>query len=131
MKAQREIEEKEIEDKRRRRREKKEKQKKKQDKEPFDLKEVTKWMIDKEDAHVNNEIFEKYCKLQKPSLMYKVLRRTNNKEKNNKLVDIFNSGLKDLKEEIKKMPKEERENEKLDEIVRAVEMILDFNKQQQ
>ena len=34
--------------------------------------------------------------------MYEVLRRTN-KEKNSELVNIFNSGLKDLKEEIKKM----------------------------
>ena len=33
--------------------------------------------------------------------MYKVLYETNNdKEKNSKLVNIFNSGLKDLKEEI-------------------------------
>ena len=44
---------------------------------------------------------------------------------------MFNSGLKDLKEEIKKMSKEEIENESPDEIVRAVEMILDFNKQNQ
>ena len=35
--------------------------------------------------------------------MYKVLYKTNNKEKNSKLVDIFNSGLKDLEEEIKEM----------------------------
>ena len=32
-------------------------------------------------------------------------------KKNSKLVDIFNSGLKDLEEEIKKMSKKERENE--------------------
>ena len=63
--------------------------------------------------------------------MYKVLYETNNKEKNSKLVNIFNSGLKDLKEEIKKMSKEEIEIEKPDEIVRVVEMILDFNKQNQ
>ena len=33
--------------------------------------------------------------------MYKFLGETNGKEKNSKLVDIFNSGLKDLKEEIR------------------------------
>ena len=87
--------------------------------------------VNKEDAHVNNEIFEKYFKLQKPSPIYKVLRRTNDKEKNSKLVDIFNSGLKDLKEEIKNMSKEETEIEKPDEMVRAVEMIYKFNKQNQ
>ena len=73
-------------------------------------------MINKGEAHVNKEIFEKYFKLQKPSLMYKVLRRTNDKEKNSKLVNIFNSGLRDLKDETKKMSKEEIEIEKPNEI---------------
>ena len=63
--------------------------------------------------------------------MYKVLPTLNDKEKNSNLVNMFNSGLKDLKKEIKKMSKEEIENEKPDEIVRVVEMILDFNKQNQ
>ena len=88
-------------------------------------------MINKEDAHVNNELFKKHFKVETPSLMYKVLRKTNDKEKNSELVNIFNSGLEDLKEEIKKMSKEEIEIEKPDEIVRVVEMILDFNKQNQ
>ena len=88
-------------------------------------------MINKEDAHVNNELFKKHFKVKTPSLMYKVLRKTNDKEKNSELVNIFNSGLEDLKEEIKKMSKEEIEIEKPDEIVRVVEMILDFNKQNQ
>ena len=85
-------------------------------------------MINKKDAHVNNELFEKHSKVETLSLMYKVLRKTNDKEKNSKLVNIFNNGLEDLKEEIKKMSKEEIEIEKPDEIVRVVEMILDFNK---
>ena len=63
--------------------------------------------------------------------MYKVLGETNGKEKNSKLVDIFNSGLKDLKEEIKHMSKEEREIENPESIVKIVEMILNFNKQNQ
>ena len=37
--------------------------------------------------------------------MYKGLYETNDKEKNNKLVDLFNNGLKDLEEEIKKFSK--------------------------
>ena len=40
--------------------------------------------------------------------MYKVLNKTKDKEKNSNLVNMFNSGLKDLKEEIKKMSKEEK-----------------------
>ena len=66
-------------------------------KKPFDLEENI-------DAHVNEEIFQKYFKLQKPS---KVLCTLNDKEKNSNLVNMFNSRLKDLKEEIKKMSKEE------------------------
>ena len=63
--------------------------------------------------------------------MLALLNKTNDTEKNNKLVNLINSGLKDLKEEIKKMSKEEIENERPDEIVRVVKMILDFNKQNQ
>ena len=88
-------------------------------------------MINKEDAHVNNELFKKHFKVETPSLMYKVLHKTNDKEKNSELVNIFNSGLKDLKEEIKKMSKEEREIENPDETIRAVKMILDINKHNQ
>ena len=63
--------------------------------------------------------------------MYKVLRTLNDKEKNSNLVNMFNSGLKDLKEEIKKMSKEEIQNERPDEIVNIVEIIFDLNKQNQ
>ena len=38
-------------------------------------------MFDKEDAHVNNELFRKHFKVEKPSLMYEVLRKTNDKKK--------------------------------------------------
>ena len=108
----------------------KEKQEK-QDRKIINTDEYNEWMTNKEDAHINNEIFEKYFKLQKPSLMFEVLRTLNDKEKNSDLVNMFNSGLKDLKEEIKKMSKEEIEKEKPDEIVKVVEMILDFNKHHQ
>ena len=63
--------------------------------------------------------------------MFKVLYETNDKEKNSKLVDIFNSGLKELEEEIKKMPKKEREIAKPDNIVKVVKKILEINEQNQ
>ena len=44
---------------------------------------------------------------------------------------MINSGLKDLKEEIKKMPKAEIETEKPDEIVNIVGKILKFSEQNQ
>ena len=87
--------------------------------------------ITDEEKNINEELFKKYFNFQRPSDMLMFLNKTNDKEKNNELVNVINSGLKDLKEEIKKMSKEEIENEKPDEIVRVVEMILDFNKQNQ
>ena len=49
-------------------------------------------MINKEDAHVNNELYEKHFKVEKPSLNYEVWCKTNNKEKNMELVNVINSG---------------------------------------
>ena len=64
--------------------------------------------------------------------MYKVLNETNNdKAKNSKLVNIFNSGLEYLEKEIKEMSKEEIEIEKPYNIVKVVKKILDFNKIEQ
>ena len=54
----------------------------------------------------------KHFNFQRPSDMLKNLYQINDKEKKNKLVNVINSGLKDLKEEIKKMSEEERETEK-------------------
>ena len=63
--------------------------------------------------------------------MVKELHKIKSKEKNKVFVNIINSGLKDLKEEIKIMPEEERKIEKPDKIVKLVEEILKFNKQKQ
>ena len=68
---------------------------------------------------------------QNPGDMLKNLYQINDKEKKNRLVNVINSGLKDLKEEIKEMSKEERENEKPVKIVKIVEDILRFIKQKQ
>ena len=46
-----------------------------------------------------------------------LLNKINDTEKNNKLVDLINSGLKDLKEGIKKMSEVEIENEDPEPIV--------------
>ena len=63
--------------------------------------------------------------------MLMLLNKTNDKEKSNELVKLIISGLKDLKEEIKNMSKEEREIENPESVVKIVEMILKFNKQDQ
>ena len=63
--------------------------------------------------------------------MYKVLSKTDDKEKNNNLMNIFNSGLKDLENEIKNMSKRERKTKKPNNIVTVVKKILDFSEHAQ
>ena len=87
--------------------------------------------ITDEEKDINDEIFKKYFKVQRPSDMLVLLNRTDDTEKNNKLVNLINSGLKDLKEEIKKMSEAEIEIEDPESIVEIVEEILKFNKQKQ
>ena len=60
-----------------------------------------------------------------------LLNATKDKTKNNELVNMINSGLEDLKEEIKNMSKNEIKIKNPDKIVEIVEMILKFNKQNQ
>ena len=60
-----------------------------------------------------------------------LLNKTNDKEKNNELVKVIISGLKDLNEEIKKMSEAEIEIENPESIVKIVETILNFNEQNQ
>ena len=75
---------------------------------------------------------ENYLKnIQRPSDMLMYLSKTNDKQENNELVILINSGLKDLKEEIKKMSEEEKEIEDPESIAEIVEEILKFNEQNQ
>ena len=86
-------------------------------------------LINKKETGINKELFKKHFNFQRPSSMLKDLYQINDREKNNKLVSVINSGLKDFKKETEKMSKEEREIEKPDKIVDIVEKILKFNKQ--
>ena len=63
--------------------------------------------------------------------MFMYLNKTKDKTKNNELVNVIISVLKDLKEEIKKMSEAEIENEDPESIVEIVEKILKFNEQNQ
>ena len=75
-----------------------------------DYKRLIKQIID-EETNINNDLFNKYFKFQRPSDMLMLLNKTNDTDKNNKLINLINRGLKDLKEEIKKMSEAEIENE--------------------
>ena len=44
-----------------------------------------------EDIGLNEELFKKYFKIQKPSDMLMLLNKTNDKEKNNEFVNLINS----------------------------------------
>ena len=54
-----------------------------------------------------------------------------NPPKNKVRVDLINSGLKDLKKGIKIMSEQEKETEDPDEMVKLVEIILEFNREQE
>ena len=66
-----------------------------------------------------------------PYSMLKYLYKINDRKKNNELVSVINSGLKDLKKEIKEMSEDEIKIEKPDKIVEIVNEILKFNEQAQ
>ena len=91
---------------------------------------MIKQIID-EETNINDDLFNKYFKFQRPSDMLMLLNKTNDTEKNNKLINLINSGLKDLKKEIKKMSEAEIEDEDPESIVKIVEKILKFNEQNQ
>ena len=57
---------------------------------------LKKWIINKE-TDINEELFKKHFNFQRPSNMLVHLNKTNDTEKSNKLVNLINSGLKDLK----------------------------------
>ena len=106
------------------------KTKEEQEKTKTDMNEISKYIVE-EETDINEELFEKYFKIQKPSDMLMYLNKTNDKKENNKLVNMINSGLKDLEEEIKKMSEEEKKIDDPEFIVEIVKKILKFNEQNQ
>ena len=88
-------------------------------------------MITKNDKIINKELFRKYFQFQSLSDMQKSLSKTQNTQKNTKLVQVIISGLDDLNEKIKKMSEQEIKIKEPDKIIDAVAEILEFNKQNQ
>ena len=76
-------------------------------------------------------MFKHYFNSVVPSVLVKQLYKTKNKTKNNQLVDVIKSGLRYLKDEIKKMSEDEIKLEKPFKIVDIVEKILEFNEPKQ
>ena len=89
-------------------------------------------LIDTKTRNINDELLRKYLLVQDHgSLLEKLLRLRNNPERNKIQVDLINSGLKNLKKEIRDMSKEEIKIGNPNETVNLVEKILAFNRQQQ
>ena len=80
--------------------------------------------VNKKETNINSEIFQRLFKFQRPSDMFKLLYKTNNKKKNKELVNMIKSRLSDLKNGIEKMSEDEIEIEKPNEILDIVEKIL-------
>ena len=76
-------------------------------------------------------MFEKYFYFSAPTVLVKKLYETKDKKENNELVNVIKSGIIDLKDEIEKMSEDEKKIEKPDKILKIVEEILEFNKQNQ
>ena len=76
-------------------------------------------------------MFQEYFKNGRPSDLLKDLYRINDKKKSSKLVNVIKSGLSDLKNETKNMDEKEKETEKPNQIIDAVEEILEFYEQKQ
>ena len=58
-------------------------------------------LINKEEIGTNRELFQRYFSFQRPSEMLNFVYNTNDKKKNNDLINVIKSGLSDLKNEIK------------------------------
>ena len=81
-------------------------------------------LINKEETIINRVLFQKHLIFQMPTPMLKVVYITNNRRKNEKLVNVVKNGLSDLKDEIKEMSENEIEKEKPYKIVNIVERFV-------
>ena len=64
-------------------------------------------------------------------MLKKLKKSKNNPGRNNIHVNLINSGLRDLKEEIEDMSEQKEETKAPNEIVDIADIILEFNRQQQ
>ena len=109
---------------------KEESEKEKLEKIKNDFKNFIKY-IENESISINYDLFKHYLNFAVPGALAKRLYETKNKEKNNKLVKEIKNRWSDLKHEVEKMSEDEKEIEQPDKVLKIVENILEFNRQQQ
>ena len=86
--------------------------------------------IENESKGINYKLFEKHFNFTALTILAEKLFKTKGKKKNNDLVKLIKVRWSDLKDEIEKMSEDEIEIEKPDKILKIVEDILEFIKQQ-
>ena len=91
-----------------------------------DLDKLNKW-ANKKETSINGDLFNKYFNFQRPRDILKALYITNDKKKNNDLVNLIEVDLSYLKNEIENMSEEGKEIQKPNEIVDIVEKHLKLN----
>ena len=74
-------------------------------------------------------MFKKYFNFSAPTDLAKKLFETKDKKKNSEIVEEIKNKCSNLKDEIKKMSKEEIKNEKPNDILGIINEILAFNKE--
>ena len=66
-------------------------------------------LINKKEADINREIFRKHFSFQRPSKTLKAVYNTDDKKKNNDLINVIKSELSDSKDEIEAVSEDEKE----------------------
>ena len=74
-------------------------------------------------------MFKKHFNFSAPIDLAKKLFETKDKKKNSDLVEEIKNRWSNLKDEIKKMSKEERKNKKTNDILGIINKIFDFNEE--
>ena len=84
--------------------------------------------IENQSKSIDYDLFETHFNVIAPTVLAKTLFETKNKKNNNDLVNVSNSELKDLKEEITNISEEGKKIEKPNDITKIFAEILEFSK---
>ena len=88
--------------------------------------------INLKERDINDKLVRKHFQVQNlGALLEKLKKSKNNAERNDIQVSSIKNGLRDFKEETEDMSREEKEVKKPNEIVNIVELIFEFNWQQE
>ena len=88
-------------------------------------------LIKIKERDINDQLVRKHFLVQDLRVLLEKLNKSKNNPKRNKIqVNLLKDGLRDFKEEIEDMSKEEKETERRNETVNIIENVFEFNRQQ-